>query len=130
MDIIDIIIMVFIKDFAELDDETYTNGFASGEKTEELQIVRKSVSPRATAVEKILTKAEGKIPENLTSSSTSDHKLSGGSVAAIENTEFKTPAEVAPNVNAQSTFAASPSGESACPINPSWSNSRRQTSNR
>lgn len=132
MDIIDI--TVFMKDFAELDDETYTNGFASGEKAEALQIVGKSISPRATAVEKILTKAEGKIPENLISSSTSDHKLSGGSVAAIENTGIKTPATPASNfqqdVNAQSTFSASPSGESAGPIPTSWSNSRRQTSNR
>ncbi|XP_074366370.1 nuclear pore complex protein NUP1 isoform X1 [Apium graveolens] len=122
------------EDFAELDDEPYTNGFASGEKTEELQIVRKSVSPRATAMEKILTKAEGKIPENLTSSSTI-HKLSGGSVAALENTGVKTPAEVAPtsnfqqDINAQSTFSASPSGELAGLVPPSWSSSRRQTSN-
>ncbi|KAK1396601.1 Nuclear pore complex protein nup1 [Heracleum sosnowskyi] len=120
------------EDFAELDDET-PNGFASAEKTEELQIVRKSVSPQATAVQKTLTKAEGKIPENLTSSSTSDHKLPGGSVAAIENTGIKTPVAFTSNfqqdVNARSTFSASPSGESAGPIPTSWSNSRRQTSN-
>lgn len=124
-----------MKDFAELDDETYTNGFGSSEKTEELQIVCKSVSPRATAVEKILTKAEGKIPENLTSSSTSEHKLFGGSVAAPENTGIKIPSEVAPtsnfqqDVNAQSTFFASPSSESAGLIHP-WSSSKQQTSNR
>lgn len=83
--------MDFMKDFADLDDETYTNGFASGERTEELQIVSKSVSPQDKGIEKILTKAEGKIPEKLTSNSTSDHKLFGGHAAAKENTGFQTP---------------------------------------
>lgn len=102
--------MFYLKDFPELDDETYTNGFASGGRTEESQqIVRKSVSPQATAVEKMLTKAEGKMPEKLTSSSTSDHKLSGGPVAPKEITGIQTPALVAPvsnfqqDANAQST---------------------------
>ncbi|KAL1817295.1 hypothetical protein ACET3Z_019869 [Daucus carota] len=83
--------MTAIEDFADLDDETYTNGFASGERTEELQIVSKSVSPQDKGIEKILTKAEGKIPEKLTSNSTSDHKLFGGLAAAKENTGFQTP---------------------------------------